>query len=386
MPALPAPATKKLGSVAAIPLSSPIAFAPARYRWKFRTGTAPSPVTIVAMASDATLDLQAPPAARPAYFDTARGEWVLSRYRDVVAAFREPLLWPAAPRGQDHGAGRDSTGRLLLRGPSQEALAHMDEWEPRIASMARRALDALPSERAVDLLAEFALPWCLDVALLVVQAAPEDTARLAVLGAEVFAATGAPDDSPLKPAAAVATAELVRYFERGPMPMGEPAFVAISQTSPRLLANIWLALLRHPEQAAYLREPGRWPGAADELLRHAGIVRRIRREARGDLRIAGVSIAEGQRVMLLLASANRDPEQFPDAARLDVTRSVTGQVALGSGRNSCVGVALVRALVATSTRALLDRFPSAKLCGEPEFRTGSGYCFPTSVSVRLVQY
>jgi cytochrome P450 len=328
--------------------------------------------------------LENPPAAGPPYYDESRGEWVVSRYRDVLAALREPLLWPAAQPGDDSNSGRDDSGRLLLRGASQEALAHVEQWEAEIAPTAHRALNALPYRASVDLLSDFALPWCLQVALLVVQAAPEDFARLAHLGTQVFAATGAPDDSLLKLQAAAATAELVRMFEKGPLPMGEPTFVAISQTSPRMLANIWLALYRNPVQADRLRaNPGLWPCAADELLRYAGIVRRIRREARGTVEVAGVTIAEGQRVMLMLASANRDPEHFAEADRLDVGRSLAGHVALGMGRNSCIGAALIRSLIRVSTRALLERFPAARVCDEPAFRIGSGYCFPTSVPVLL---
>jgi cytochrome P450 len=119
------------------------------------------------------------------------------------------------------------------------------------------------------------------------------------------------------------------------------------------------------------------------LLRYAGIVRRIRREARGPVELAGITVDAGQRVSLLLASANRDPAQFADPDRLDVTRSLIGHVALGMGRNSCIGGALVRSLIAVSTRTLLQRFPAARLWAEPVFRAGSGYCFPTSITVRL---
>ena len=87
--------------------------------------------------------------------------------------------------------------------------------------------------------------------------------------------------------------------------------------------------------------------------------------------------------MLMLASANRDPAQFPDPDRLDVTRRVTNQLALGTGRNSCVGAALLRIALAVATAALLERFTGADLAGTPDWRTGSGYAFPTSLPVRF---
>jgi cytochrome P450 len=324
-----------------------------------------------------------PPTAP--YFDEARGAWVLSRYRDVMTALRDPELWPVAARGEDHSITRDEIGRLRLRGPVQEALAprlealaaHMQPW-------ATHLLDGFPPNGPVDLLSDYALPWCRELALQVIQARPDDRDRLVRLGTEVFAATGAVDDSPLRPLAAAATAELERLLKGVPIPMGEPTFVAISQTTPRLLANIWSALLAHPAEAERLRAgPALWPAAVEELMRFAGIVRRIWRQARSPVQCGEASILAGQKALLMLASANRDPEQFPEPNRLDVTRKVPVQMALGAGRNSCAGGALVRMAVEISTRALLARYPSLKSCETPQFQTGSGYAFPKYVRVRF---
>jgi cytochrome P450 len=326
-----------------------------------------------------------PPSPTAPYLDEARGAWVLSRYRDVMAALRDPELWPVAAHGEDHAITRDELGRLRLRGPVMDAIApRVDAWRARMEPVAGQLLDGLAAADRVDLLADYALPWCQEFALLVMQAPPEQRDRLARLSAEVFAATGSPDNSPLRPPAAAATAELDRILQDGAMPMGEPTFVAISQTTPRLLANIWVALLEHSGEMERLRsEPELWPGAIEELLRFAGIVRSIWRQARSPVRYEGADIAEGQRVLLMLASANRDAEQFTDPDRLDVSRRVPVQMALGTGRNSCAGGALVRAAVEVSTRALLARFPGLRSCGEPPYRTGSGYAFPAALPVTL---
>jgi cytochrome P450 len=338
------------------------------------------------MSAHSTMEV-APPAAP--YLDREKDAWVLSRYADVLAAFREPRLWPMAARGEDQSKTRDDAGRLRLRGEVQDALSPslVATWRERMEALALAAIAHLPTDRPVDLLGEYAQPWCLDLALLVVGAGPGDRSRLAELGNRVFAATGEPDDSPVRPAAAAATAEMERIFQNGPIPMGEPTFVALSQTLPRLMANAWLALLQHPSEVAQLRaRPGLLPDAVEEFLRYAGIVRRVWRRATADLELAGVRIAAGQPVMLMLASANRDPAQFPDPDRLDVTRRFTGHVALGTGRNSCVGATLVRMAMATGTGALLQQLQAAELSGMPEWRAGSGYCFPTSVPVRLSFY
>jgi cytochrome P450 len=319
----------------------------------------------------------------PPYFDEALGAWVLSRYRDVMAALRDPELWPVASRGEDCGVTRDEVGRLKLRAPVQDALApRLDALRARMAPLADDLLAGLAAAGGADLLADYALPWCRELALLVVEAPAERCDLLVQLSAEVFAATGSPEDSPLRPCAAAATAELARLLQDGSMPMGEPTFVAISQTTPRLLGSVWSALLDHPGEAARLRtEPALWPGAIEELLRYAGIVRRIWRQARSPVPYEGAAIAAGQKVLLMLANANRDPEQFVEPGRLDVGRRVPAQFALGAGRNSCAGGALVRMAVEISTRALLARYPNMRACGEPQFTVGSGYAFPTGVDI-----
>ena len=325
-------------------------------------------------------DPMTPERPEAARFDAAQQAWILSRYADVWAALREPNLWPVTGK-------RESDGRLQQRAAMLEAVAgaRVEEWRPRLEIVTRRALESLPAHREVELLGEFLLPWGLSLAMMVTGAEAADRARLGDLSTRVFAATGAEHkDAALRADAAGATAELERIFEGGPVPMGEPAFVALSQTLPRLLANAWVALARHPAEFARLRAcPALLPGAIDELLRYSGIVRRIYRRAIAPVELGGVTIAEGELAALMLASANRDPEQFPDPDRLDVGRVVSSHLALGAGRNSCVGAMLIRMAAAVATGSLAERFEEFGACRVGEWRTGSGFCFPASVHVTL---
>jgi cytochrome P450 len=249
---------------------------------------------------------------------------------------------------------------------------------------ARCAVRALPTDRAVDLVAEFAEPWCLDLAIEVVQAEPTDRDRLAKLSAEVFQGIGAPENQDVRDRAAAATTELERLLQRGTMPMREPAFVALAQTVPRLLGSIWIALLQHPTEVARIRaQPDLLPGAVEELLRFAGIARRVWRRATSDIELAGFDIQRGDRILLMLASANRDPVQFPNPDCLDVTRRVANQLALGMGRNSCVGAALIRMALAVATGALIEPLAGAMLAGTPDWRSEPAYAFPISLPVRF---
>jgi cytochrome P450 len=327
-----------------------------------------------------------PPPPRAPYFDTGRGAWVLSRYADVVAAFAEPNLWATSTEGEDQSASRDARGVLLARGAIQDALSpqRLTRWQAEIEALAGRILEGLPDERAVDLLHEFAMPLCLDLAMRITGADRADQFRLAALAAQVFARVGAADGSAARTAADAATAELERMLAGADIPKGEPAFVGVSQALPRLLASGWAALLRWPEEIARLRlDRELMPGAVEELLRYAGIVPMVCRVARCDLELAGARIGQGERADLMLTSANRDPARFPDPDRLDVSRRPASQLALGIGRNSCVGLVVIRMVSAVATGALLERFASIHLAEEVPWSVGSGFSVPQAVRVDL---
>ena len=324
----------------------------------------------------------APPPPQPPYVDPGTGALVLSRYADVLAAFADQRLWPVSAKGDDLASERDAHGSLLERGAVRDALstARLAEWQQQIAVFARERLAQLPTHGAIELLGDFAKPVCLSLALSVTDANPADRARLAELGEQIFAGTGEPDDSPLT--ANRATAELTRYFEHAAVPMAQQTFLGISQTLPRLLANGWLALFQHAGEVARLRaEPKLIAHAVEELLRYAGIIPRLFRKAQDEVAVAGVPLATGARVTLMVASANRDPEKFADPDRLDVSRRATGQLQLGIGRSSCAGARLIRMANGVAIREMLDATTDITVTSAVRWHTGSGFCWPTSVEV-----
>ena len=142
--------------------------------------------------------------------------------------------------------------------------------------------------------------------------------------------------------------------------------VAGNETTTKLIANGLLALLRHPDQLALLREePKRIPGAIDELLRFDGPVQLTSRIASEDGAFAGRRVQRGQQLVLLLAAANRDPERFPDPDRLDVTRENVRHLGFGHGAHFCLGAQLARLETALALEGLLARFPALRLADAP---------------------
>jgi cytochrome P450 len=322
-----------------------------------------------------------PPPSEAPHFDPAVATWVLSRYPDVIAGLREPRLWPISAKSKERPPITDQADQLRLRAETLEAFSasRVAEWQAWIEPLAHSVLELLPTDRPVDVIREFAQPWSLRVAAIVTGADSLDCEPLANLAGQVSAAAAEPLDSVLQSAAEAASTELERKL-KGSMPMRAPAFVALSQTLPCFLANAWLALFRHPSELARLRaEPILMPRAIEELLRYAGLARTLLRLATEDVDLGNIRIAEGERVRLMLASANRDPAQFPDPDRVDFTRRPAGQLALGAGPHSCVGALLIRMAATVATNAFVHNFAEADVNNPVEWRGGSGFQSPASL-------
>ncbi|GLZ28470.1 cytochrome P450 [Lentzea sp. NBRC 105346] len=129
------------------------------------------------------------------------------------------------------------------------------------------------------------------------------------------------------------------------------------ETTASLIANGTKLLLDNPGQVALLRaDPSLVPGAVEEMMRMGGPATFIPRIAAAPVEIAGQTFPEGTRFFLGLATANRDPEHYPDPDRFDVTRANAGQqIGFGMGTYYCLGAALARAEADECFRILLTR-------------------------------
>ncbi|MDT0566772.1 cytochrome P450 [Streptomyces sp. DSM 3412] len=144
--------------------------------------------------------------------------------------------------------------------------------------------------------------------------------------------------------------------------------VAGHETTANMFPLAVVALLRHPAQLAALRaEPGLWPGAVEELLRHLTVAHSgLRRIATEDVEVAGVRVRAGEGVLVALQAANRDPSAFTDPDTLDVRRDAAGHLAFGHGLHQCIGQSLARAELQVGLPALFDRLPGLRLTVPPE--------------------
>lgn len=135
------------------------------------------------------------------------------------------------------------------------------------------------------------------------------------------------------------------------------------ETTVNLIGNGTLALLSHPQQAERLRDdPNLMHSAVEELLRYDGPAETAsERYAREDISIAGVTIPCGALVFAVLASANRDQDQFEDPDELNLARQNNRHLAFGQGSHYCLGAPLARLEAQIAFQTLLHRAPALRL-------------------------
>lgn len=144
--------------------------------------------------------------------------------------------------------------------------------------------------------------------------------------------------------------------------------VAGHETTVNLIGNGTLALLRNPEQLAYLREhPETMGNAVEELLRYDGPVERATiRFAAHDTELGGQQMRRGDAVTVVLGSANRDETHFAHADQLDLQRQDNRHLAFGYGVHYCVGAPLARMEGRIGLNTLLQRLPNLRLAAPIE--------------------
>jgi cytochrome P450 len=337
---------------------------------------------------DDHLDSPYPPEIKAPYFDERLGAWVLSRYVDVLAAFRSANLIPTGPRGRQSKEAPSKAERRKMRAETRAAvsLRQLRKWQKILAPEASTLTGKLPPEQPVDLVGEFARPLCLKLAIAVTGADPGDAERLEKLARHVSASAAEPYDAKIRSRSHAANEVLRTCFPAGPESLRDSGFVALSQTMPSLLANAWFGLLQHPQQWKQLHErPNFTAQAVEELQRYAGLTRLSFREAVQDVSLNGIRIRKGDRIVLRITVANRDPERFLNPAKLDWDHHGIGHLSLGAGPHSCVGASLIRMAVVTITRPLIERFVGAEIAGPVEWHGGPIFRAPAVLPVRLYE-
>jgi cytochrome P450 len=269
--------------------------------------------------------------------------------------------------------------------------------QEHIATLSKELLAALPRGDDVDLLHEFTYPLPAIVIAEMLGVPPEDRDRFRGWSEHVAAIVSASFGDPQRhERAAQGMNELARYcfglvrhYTEHPADnlmtgliraredearLSEAEIVATCtlllfaghETTANLMASATLALLRHPDQLAALREGRVAPSVAvEELLRYDGPGKAVVRVLAEDVELEGQRMREGQRVFLVLAAANHDPRVFDEPEQLVLDRDPNPHIAFGHGFHYCLGASLARLEAATALPILLNGLPELQLTGAP---------------------
>jgi cytochrome P450 len=139
-------------------------------------------------------------------------------------------------------------------------------------------------------------------------------------------------------------------------------FVTSEGTTANLIGNGILALLRHPDQMEKLkREPAIIQIAVEELLRYDSPVQQVVRVATENVEIGGKTIRVGEKILVSLGAANRDPAQFLNPDLLDLTRDKNHHLAFADSIHHCLAAPLARVEGQIAINTLVQRLPKLKL-------------------------
>lgn len=163
-------------------------------------------------------------------------------------------------------------------------------------------------------------------------------------------------------------------------------FPAGVDTTYLALGNALQALMTHPDQMDRLvSEPELVPWAVEEALRWQPSVAQLDRVAPVDMVWHGIELHEGDRLLLSLAAAGRDPVAHPDPDRFDIGRRDRALAAFGNGPHVCLGAFLARTEMEVGLRVLLDRLPGLRLVDHEDARVrnhlGAGLRGPARLQV-----
>jgi cytochrome P450 len=341
------------------------------------------------------------------------GGWILTRHGDVAAALTDARLsaeaftrferglsddqrarWPNILRTLAKGmVYRDPPDHTRLRALVNKAFTRraVDALRQRIVAIVEALLDRACALERVDLVRDFASPLPVRVIADLIGLPADEGERVKAWSDEAAGLMlGSLSDEERHDRADHGIGQMAELFrklivERRRSPRDDFASALIAarddrdlltedeligmcflmvfaghETTTNLIVNSVVALLDHPDQKKRA-ESGLPSTAIAELVRYDGPMKAITRVAKEPVEIAGQRIEEGQRVLLSLAAANRDPSRFAEPDRLNLWREENPHVGFGHGIHYCLGAPLAKLEAQLALEALLRRATRLRL-------------------------
>ncbi|MEV0116923.1 cytochrome P450 [Streptomyces sp. NPDC050844] len=350
----------------------------------------------------------------PLLWHEATQSWIVSRYADVERVFKDKTSqfttdnydWQIEPV---HGktilqlSGREHAVRRALVAPAFRGSDLQEKFLPVIERNSRELIDAFRHTGTVDLVADYATRFPVNVIADMLGLDKADHARFHGWYTTVIAFLGNLAGDPDVAAAGERTrVEFAEYMfpiirerrdnlgddllstlcaaEVDGVRMSDEdikAFCSLllaagGETTDKAIASIFANLLTHPEQLAAVREDRTLIARAfAETLRHTPPVHMIMRQSATEVELTGGTIPAGATVTCLIGSANRDERRYAEPDRFDIFRddlttttafsAAADHLSFALGRHFCVGALLAKAEVETGVGQLLDAMPDVRL-------------------------
>ena len=354
----------------------------------------------------------------------APNSWMLTRYDDVLAAYRSPhvssdkqrefapRLGAGTPIYEHHTSSlvfndpplHTRVRRLLMGALSQRAITRM---EAGLVSLVDGLLDRLADEPAPDIVAHFAAQIPVEVIGNLLDVPHAERAPLRDWSLAILSALEPAPSPALLARANTAVTDFTGYLrtlvaERRRHP-GDPESDVLTrllqgdrsdknagahpgtrsenellhncifllnaghETTTNLIGNGLHALLQHRSQLERLvAQPALTGTAVEELLRFESPLQLNNRLTTAPLVFSGQTLPAGSFITLALGAANRDPARFDEPERLDLARKPNNHLAFGQGAHACSGMNVARLEARIAIQALLARYPSLVADGAPE--------------------
>jgi cytochrome P450 len=366
--------------------------------------------------------------ASPVFHEPRADLWMVFDYAGVKQALSDPETFSsgAAPSGGgplDWLIFADPPRHTKLRAIISRAFTPrvVAGMEPRIRQLSRELIDRKVGLGEMDLATDFSIPLPMMVIAEMLGVPAADRPRFrqwgeAVLGLSDTVSGGADQAIQAGKAFTAAKAEARAYLtdliaKRRAKPQddlltrlveaevdGERLtheeilsfflllLLAGTETTTNLLNNAILCFIEFPDQLARLRSaPQLMPSAIEEVLRYRSPLQIMFRQTRREVAMHGRLIPTDKLVLVALGSANRDPQQFPEANRFDIGRDPNPHLAFGHGIHFCLGAPLARLEARIALADLLERLPEIRLASDSPWQPRKAFHVhgPTSLPVRF---
>jgi len=344
------------------------------------------------------------------------GSWLLTRYDDVLAAYRDPRLSSDkkrefAPKFGDSALFEHHTSSLVFNDPplhtrvrrllvgalNQQAIARM---EAGVVALVDGLLDRLQDVAEPDLIEDFAARIPVEVIGNLLDVPHTERGPLRAWSLAILSALEPAPDAQVLARGNAAVEDFKAYLatlvaERRRRP-GDPHVDVLTrliqgegdgerfgdlellhncifllnaghETTTNLIGNGTHALLTQRDQWQRLHaDPSLLGSAVEELLRFESPLQQNNRLSTAPLRIGDVELPAGSFITLAIGSANRDPAQFHAPDRLDIGRKPNPHLAFGQGHHACAGMSVARLEARIAFGRLIARYPGLQLRGTPQ--------------------